>query len=260
MNARSGPILKVQRLSKMFGGLVAVSEVSFDVKPQEIFGVIGPNGAGKSTLFNLLAATFPASGGQIEFGGRSTAGWPSYRLARAGLARTFQTLRLFGDQSALDNVLVGAYRRTRADLLGGLVGYPGAGADGRRLREEAMRSLEFVGLGDHAGQVAEDLSFGQQRLLELARALALEPTLLLLDEPASGLNERETEGFAALLRALPRRGITVLLVEHNMRLMMNVADRMVVLDCGRKIAEGTPAAIQGNQRVIEVYLGSSEEA
>ena len=260
MTSAIAPILQVQGLTKLFGGLVAVSDVSFAVTREEIFGVIGPNGAGKSTLFNLLAATFPATSGQIKFDGHSTAGWVSHRLARAGLARTFQNLRLFGDQSVLDNVMIGSYRRARAGLLDGLVGSWSARADERRRREGALEWLEFVGLADLAEQIAEDLSFGQQRLLELARALALEPTLLLLDEPASGLNDRETERFAELLRELPRRSITVLLVEHNMQLMMNVAHRMMVLDCGRKIAEGVPAVIQADPRVIEIYLGSGEEA
>lgn len=257
------PVLAVRGLSKAFGGLQAVSDVSFVVNRHEIYGVIGPNGAGKSTLFNLLAAAFPASGGVIEFDGRSTSGSSTHQLARRGLARTFQNLRLFGDQSVVDNVKIGSYRRASAGMLGGLFG----GFTGRRhalaaekeRHDKALHWLDFVELAEHHDRTAEDLSFGQQRLLELARALALEPTLLLLDEPASGLNDRETERFARLLLGLPKLGITVLLVEHNMQLMMSVAERMMVLDCGRKIAEGTPASIQADPRVISVYLGNGDE-
>jgi len=260
MSLSETPILATRGLTKRFGGLVAVSDLSFSVSRHEIFGVIGPNGAGKSTLFNLLAATYPPSGGDIEFDSRPTAGMPTHLLAQRGMARTFQNLRLFGDQSVLDNVLIGSYRHARSGLWSGLAGFGRATAAERVRQEKALHWLRFVGLDSLAGQVASDLSFGQQRLLELARALALEPVLLLLDEPASGLNDRETERFAEMLRRLPGLGVTVLLVEHNMQLMMSVAERMLVMDCGVKIAEGSPAEIQANARVVEVYLGSEETA
>ena len=256
MSASPTPVLVARGLTKRFGGLVAVSDLSFSVSRQEIFGVIGPNGAGKSTLFNLLAATYPPTAGEIDVDGRPTAGVPTHQLALRGMARTFQTLRLFGDQSVLDNVLIGSYRRARSGMWGGLIDYGPMRAEEHERQRKARYWLEFVGLDPLAGHVAADLSFGQQRLLELARALALEPVLLLLDEPASGLNDRETERFAEMLRQLPGLGVTVLLVEHNMQLMMSVAEHMLVMDCGIKIAEGTPAEIQANPHVVEVYLGT----
>lgn len=260
MSSSETPILATRDLTKRFGGLVAVSDLSFSVSRHEIFGVIGPNGAGKSTLFNLLAATYPPTGGDIQFDSCPTTGMSAYQLAQRGMARTFQNLRLFGDQSVLDNVLIGSYRHSRSGLWSGLAGYGRSSVEERRRQEKAMHWLRFVGLDSLIGQDASDLSFGQQRLLELARALALEPVLLLLDEPASGLNDRETERFAEMLRRLPGLGVTVLLVEHNMQLMMSVAERMLVMDCGMKIAEGSPAEIQANPLVVEVYLGSEETA
>ena len=254
----SEPILEAHGLTKAFGGLVAVADVSFSVSRGEIFGVIGPNGAGKSTLFNLIAATHLPTSGSLAFEGRPTQGVPTHRLALQGMARTFQNLRLFGDQSVLDNVLIGSWRHTQGGLAAGLLSWGTPHAQARR-RDSAMQWLEFVGLAALADRRSEDLSFGQQRLLELARALALEPALLLLDEPASGLNDIETERLADMLRRLPALGITVLLVEHNMKLMMSVAERMIVLDLGRRIAEGTPRQIQADPRVIEVYLGREEE-
>jgi branched-chain amino acid transport system ATP-binding protein len=260
MSATALPILEVLGLTKVFGGLVAVSDVSFSVERHEIFGVIGPNGAGKSTLFNLLAASYMPTAGRIVFDGHPTAGWPTHRLALNGMARTFQNLRLFADQSVLDNVMIGSYRRARAGLMRGLTGLHEGRVSEINRREQALYWLDFVGLSGLETQGADNLSFGQQRLLELARALALEPSLLLLDEPASGLNDSETERFATMLRKLPGQGVTVLLVEHNMKLMMSVAERIMVLDCGRKIAEGTPSTIQADPCVVEVYLGREDPA
>jgi branched-chain amino acid transport system ATP-binding protein len=253
-------ILSTQGLTKAFGGVVAVQDVTFTVRRREVFGVIGPNGAGKSTLFNLLSAALSPSSGRIHFDGEPTAGTTTHNLARRGMARTFQNVRLFGDQSAVDNVKLGAYRKTRPSLVDGLFGGSRRAGTDPELDERASHWLEFVGLSQLAGQRAEDLSFGQQRLLELARALALEPSLLLLDEPASGLDDQETTRLARLVAGLPSLGITVLIVEHNMQLMMEVAHRILVLDRGRRIAEGSPAQIRSSPDVISVYLGSEGAA
>jgi branched-chain amino acid transport system ATP-binding protein len=248
-------ILAIRGVKKAFAGLAAVNDVSFTVGRGAIHGVIGPNGAGKTTLFNVVTAAFAPTAGDVVFEGRSITGIPAHRVARLGVARTFQNVRLFGDQTVLENVIIGTFRHTRAGLIGGTLRLPGAVAEEAQSRRESMECLAFVGLAGLADREAEFLPFGQQRLLEFARALALRPKLLLLDEPAAGLNDAETEQLAGLIRQLPGRGITVLLVEHNMDLMMSVADRIVVLNYGIKIAEGTPAEIQANAAVTDAYLG-----
>jgi branched-chain amino acid transport system ATP-binding protein len=253
------PVLEVVNVTKAFQGLVALSDVSFSVEKSLIFGVIGPNGAGKTTLFNIVTNIYLPTVGTIRFEGKEITGLPAYAIARRGVARTFQSVRLFADQSVIENVLIGTYRHTKAGLIGGILRSASAVAEQRRAREEAMGCLEYVGLDGLAERSAEGLPFGQQRLLELARALALRPVLLLLDEPAAGLNDRETEQLGQLIKALPKREITVVLVEHNMDLMMSVADRMLVLNYGTKITEGTPHEVQSDRRVIQAYLGEDEE-
>ncbi|MGH8432281.1 MAG: ABC transporter ATP-binding protein, partial [Solimonas sp.] len=219
-----------------------------------------PNGAGKTTLFNVIMAAFPPTEGQVLFEGRRITGLPAHRVARLGIARTFQNVRLFGDQTVLENVVIGTYRHTRAGLLGGTLRLPQAVAEEAQARADAMECLRFVGLAELADSEAETLPFGQQRLLEFARALALRPKLLLLDEPAAGLNDAETEELARLIGLLPARGITVLLVEHNMDLIMSVADRIVVLNYGTKIAEGEAGEVQRDPEVIRAYFGTEELA
>ncbi|MCW5770041.1 MAG: ABC transporter ATP-binding protein [Rhodospirillaceae bacterium] len=254
------PVLEVTRVGKSFAGLVALNDISFAVGGGSIQGVIGPNGAGKTTLFNVVTSVFPPTAGEVRFEGTRISGLPAYRVARMGVARTFQNVRLFGDQTVLENVVIGAYRHTRAGLVTGTLRLPSVVAEEARVRREAMECLHFVGLAADAQRKAEIMPFGQQRLLEFARALALRPKLLLLDEPAAGLNDNETEQLAQLILQLPARGITVLLVEHNMDLMMSVADRIVVLNYGTKIAEGTPDEIQDNRDVMRAYLGVEADA
>jgi len=253
------PILEVRNATKAFLGLVALSDVSFAVR-DSIYGVIGPNGAGKTTLFNVITRVLNPTRGDILFDGQVITHLPAFRIARLGIARTFQNVRLFVRQSVIENVVIGTYRNTRAGFLGGLLAAPSARAEHEAARREAMDRLDFVGLAAQADQPAGTLPFGRQRLLELARALALRPRLLLLDEPAAGLNDRETQELADLIRRLPAQGITVVLVEHNMDLMMSVAERILVLNYGQVLAEGKPGDIRAERAVIDAYLGVEELA
>ncbi|HFQ89798.1 MAG TPA: ABC transporter ATP-binding protein [Desulfobulbus sp.] len=252
-------MLELKRINKYFGGLHAVNDVSFRVDQGMIKAVIGPNGAGKTTLFNLIAGNLAPSSGEIRFRGRAIQGMKPHRIAALGMARTFQNIKLFQGMTALESVMVGRHVRSRAGFLAGMFHLPWTWAEERAIRERAMELLELLGIAEFADVEATSLAFGQQRSVEMARALAMEPRLLLLDEPAAGLNIYETAEVARLITRIRDMGITVLLVEHDMSLVMDISDEIVVLSFGEKIAEDIPSAIQQNPEVIRIYLGEDEE-
>ncbi|MGH7120766.1 MAG: ABC transporter permease subunit [Acetobacteraceae bacterium] len=252
-------LLEVVNLRKAFGGVTAIASVSFQVRRGEILSVIGPNGAGKTSVFNCITGVTPPSGGSVLWRGRPIVGRSPHRIVHLGIARTFQGIRLFPELTAFENVLVGMDHRARASLAGQVLSLPAARREEDTHHREAMAWLDFVGLAARAGERAADLSYGDQRRLEIARALASRPGLLLLDEPAAGMNPTEKIALMALIRAIRELGVTVLLIEHDMMLVMGISDRIVVMDRGTVIAEGPPAAIQADQRVIDAYLGNEEE-
>jgi len=248
-------MLEVSAITQLFGGVTALEDVSFSAAKGAITGVIGPNGAGKTTLFNIVSGIYTQTSGRVILEGRDISGLPPERLARLGMVRTFQNIELFGAMTVHENVMVGLHTRSSSGMLACSLKMPWCLVEERRIREEALRWLDVAGIGDLAEVTAGNLPFGKGRLLEIARALAVEPRIILMDEPAAGLNSHETLGLARLIRSIRDMGITVVLVEHDMELVMDICDRIVVLNLGRKLAEGTPREIQENPEVIAAYLG-----
>jgi len=252
-------IVEVRNLTVKFGGLLALDDVSFDIRRGEILGLIGPNGAGKTTCFNAMTGVYKPTSGDVLLEGHSIKGEKQHRITRLGLARTFQNIRLFGEMTALENVVVGLDARHRTSVPGALLRLPRHIREEKSAIERGMALLEFVGIADLANTASRQLPYGYQRRLEIARALATDPKVLCLDEPAAGFNPAEKEDLMDLIRTIRADGYTVLLIEHDMKLVMGVTDRIVVLEFGRKLADDVPAAIRNDQRVIAAYLGEPED-